>query len=194
MATVVETKDMQLLISALKAFAGECLKDPDALASAVFRYLRRDIPPGEAMTQERLAFYANLLDVETEVLQEADAAFLAQFPRYNLQPGNPGYSTRRNKKPDVLTLARQEAAKTTIKIDTPLAKAGQRAISANVEFVRMGILAGNNRHRGRDFKLKNTDADTYLRQGYMESLKPPAKRPRTAFNGEKTRRPRADRG
>ena len=39
MSTVVEMKDMQLLILALKAFAGESVKDPDALASAVFRYL-----------------------------------------------------------------------------------------------------------------------------------------------------------
>ena len=92
MSTVIGTKDMQLLILALKAFAGESVKDPDAWASAVFRYLRGDIPPGEAMSQERLAFYANLLDVETEVLQEANAVFLAQFPRYNLQPGDPGYS------------------------------------------------------------------------------------------------------
>ena len=114
MATAVEANDMKLLVMALKAIAGETVKEPKALAASSYRYLRGDIPPGEAIGPTRLAFFADLLGVDVQVMAKAEAEFLAQFPRFGLQPGDPGFSARRNRKPDVIRLIRQETSKTTI--------------------------------------------------------------------------------
>ena len=148
------------------------------------------MPPGEEVSEGRLANVAKALGVDAAVLTQANQEVLQTYPRYGAQPGDAAFNPRRVAMPNVGRVVAEALKKKTIRVSPKLAKSTQRVVRANTEFLASGLQNANGL-RDRGTEVHPNDVNNFTMVNTVEALGHLGKRKatETAFNGDITRRP-----
>jgi hypothetical protein len=162
----------------------------DSTAKTLYKRARRKTAPSTVVGPMERAKIATTLGVPGAVIDMAEQEFVAEFPRYGLQQGAPGYSNARVRGRDALKDIEDALGAETLHVSTPIAKACQRFAASGGDLLRHTLKAKNG-DRPRDRRVKDQDVHAFhLARNVAVAHNQGGVKRKAAFNGDKVQHER----